>query len=168
MSGFVRHVDELSGFPMAPRGGSERFGATVASFGREIGLEGLGVMLTTVEPGKRAFPFHNHLGNDEMFVILEGEGVYRIGADEVAVRAGSVCGAPRGGPDRAHQLINTGDVPLRYLGISTANDPDIVEYPDSGKFAAIAVAPGRSFMEAHLRVVARREDGRDYWDGEDV
>ncbi|MEM8787951.1 MAG: cupin domain-containing protein [Pseudomonadota bacterium] len=151
---------------MAPQQGSENFAATVASFGHKIGLKGLGVMYIQVDPGKRGFPFHNHLGNDEMFVILEGEGIYRFGDQEHPVKAGDVCGAPRGGPETAHQIINTGDKPLKYLGISTANDPDICEYPDSGKFAAIGIAPGTSFMDAHLRVVAKREDGRDYWEGE--
>ena len=162
----VLHIDEAGGFPMGPVDGSDRFGATVAPMGAALGLTGLGAMLTTVEPGKRAFPFHNHLGNDEMFVVLEGEGLYRFGEGEYPVRAGSVCGAPKGGPETAHQLINTGTGPLRYLGISTTQDPDIAEYPDSGKFAAFAVAPGPDFQNAHLRFVGRRSDSRNYWEGE--
>jgi uncharacterized cupin superfamily protein len=168
MSGPVLHIDDISGFPMAPEGGSERFGATVGPMGEALGLTHLGAMLTTVAPGKRAFPFHNHLGNDEMFVILEGEGVYRFGSAEYPVRAGCVCGAPKGGPDHAHQLVNTGDKPLRYIGISTRHDPEVVEYPDSGKYAAMAIAPGADFMSAHLKVVGRSGDSLDYWDGEEL
>ena len=166
MTNPVKSLSSLAGFPLEPEGGSDRFGAVVASFGSEIGLKGLGVMQVTVEPGKRAFPFHNHLGNDEMFVILEGEGVFRFGEEEYPVSAGDVCGAPKGGPDTAHQLINTGTTTLRYLGVSTMNDPDIAEYPDSGKFGAFAVAPGESFISAHLRHIGKREDARDYWEGE--
>jgi uncharacterized cupin superfamily protein len=164
----VFHTDEATPFPAGPPGGSERFGAEVLPFGQDMGLGGLGAMLTIVPPGKRAFPFHNHLGNDEVFVILEGEGTYRFGDDEYPVRAGSVCGAPRGGPDKAHQLINSGDKPLKYIGISTLQDPDVVEYPDSGKFAAIAIAPGDSFMAAHLKALGRRGESLDYWDGEEI
>jgi uncharacterized cupin superfamily protein len=164
----VQSLAALTGFPLSPEDGSKRFGAEVASFGAQIGLKGLGVMQVTVQPGKRAFPFHNHLGNDEMFVILEGEGTYRFGAVEHAVVAGDVCGAPKGGPDTAHQLINTGTVVLRYLGISTMNDPDIAEYPDSGKFGAFAVAPGENFMSAHLKHIGKREDAHDYWEGEEL
>ena len=166
MSGPVKQLGEGDGFPMAPEQGSERFGAKITPVGAAVGLKGLGAMYVEVEPGKRAFPFHNHLGNDEMFVVLEGEGTYRFGDGEHAVAAGSVCGAPKGGPETAHQLINTGSTTLKYLGISTMNDPDIVEYPDSDKFAALGIAPGADFMSAHLRVVAKREDNRDYWDGE--
>jgi len=96
------------------------------------------------------------------------EGGDRFGSAEHPVRAGDVCAAPRGEPDTAHQLINTGTRPLRYLGISTANDPEIAEYPDSGKFAAIGMAPGASFLDAHIKHVGIREDGRDYWEGEDL
>ena len=168
MTNPIQSLGELTGFPLAPEDGSERFGAEVSSFGAQIGLKGLGVMQVTVQPGKRAFPFHNHLGNDEMFVILEGKGTYRFGAEEHPVTAGDVCGAPKGGPDTAHQLINTGAGVLRYLGISTMNDPDVAEYPDSGKFGAFAVAPGENFMSAHLKHIGKREDERDYWEGEDL
>lgn len=161
----VVSMHEVDGFPMQ-RGTGDLFAAKVAPIGRMIGSTGLGAMLTVVAPGKRAFPFHNHLGNDEMFVILEGEGTYRFGADEYPVKAGDVCAAPQGGPDTAHQLINTGTGTLRYLGISTMNDPDVVEYPDSGKYAAMAVAPGPDFQHAHLKVIGRAEDTLDYWEGE--
>ena len=166
MSAPVVRLSEAEGVPMTPEGGSETFGAEVASIGRRLGLGALGAMYVSVAPGKRAFPFHNHLGNDEMFVILDGEGTYRFGDNEYPVSAGDVCGAPRGGPDTAHQLINTGTHTLRYIGVSTTQDPDIAEYPDSGKFAAIGIFPGKSFMDAHLRHVGKREDGRDYWEDE--
>ena len=164
----VLNINDTQAFPMAPEAGSDRFGAMVSPIGKAIGLKGLGCMFVTVEPGNRAFPFHNHLGNDEMFVILEGEGTYRFGDSEHAVKAGDVCGAPRGGPETAHQIINTGPVTLKYLAISTMQDPEVVEYPDSGKFAAIAVAPGRDFMSAHLKVIGRAEETLGYWDGEEV
>ncbi|MDE2789493.1 MAG: cupin domain-containing protein [Paracoccaceae bacterium] len=167
MSQNVVGLSEVKGFSRIPEG-STRFGATVAPIADRIGLTQLGCMYTVVEPGRRAFPFHNHLGNDEMFVILEGEGVYRYGETESSVKAGDICGAPKGGPDTAHQLINTGSSSLRYLSISTRNDPDVVEYPDSGKFAAVAIQPGPDFMNAHLRFVGRLSSQVDYFDGEEL
>ena len=165
----VVSVADLEGFPMGPEGGSDRMGAKlIGQMGDALGLTGLGLTYTVVEPGKRAFPFHNHLGNDEAFVILDGAGLYRFGTGEYPVKPGDVCGAPKGGPDRAHQLINTGDTDLRYIGISTRQDPDVVEYPDSGKFAAVAIAPGAHFMAAHLRFVGRVEETRNYWEGEET
>ncbi len=163
----VVNVHDAKAFSNRP-GESRKFGALIAPLSGALGLSGLGAMFVTVEPGRRAFPFHNHLGNDEMFVILEGAGTYRFGETEYPVKVGDVCAAPRGGADTAHQIINSCDKPLKYLGISTSNDPDIAEYPDSGKFAALGIAPGPSFGAAHFKHVGRREDARDYWEGEDV
>lgn len=159
-------LSDAQAIPMQPDAPSERFGAMVAPLGDSLGLTGLGAMLVSVEPGKRAFPFHSHVGNDEMFVIIEGEGTYRFGDAEHPIKQGDVCAAPKGGPETAHQIINTGTGPLKYLGLSTRSDPDIVEYPDSGKVAAMAIWPGKSFFDAHFKQVIRPEDGRDYWEGE--
>lgn len=153
-------------FDFGPVGGSDTFGARLTQLGAGLNLKGLGINLTEVPPGKRAFPFHNHLANDELFIILEGEGTFRIGQEEIPVGPGDVCGAPRGGAETAHQLINTGQTTLRYYAISTKNDPEVVEYPDSGKFSVSAIWPGEDFMKAHLRHVGRREQLLDYWDGE--
>ncbi|MEO1422253.1 MAG: cupin domain-containing protein [Pseudomonadota bacterium] len=167
MAGPVLNIHDANGFPMAPEGAT-KIGATIAPIGRALGMTGLGCMYVQVEPGKRAFPFHNHLGNDEMFVILEGTGTYRFGEGEHPVKAGDVCAAPRGGPNTAHQIINTGGIPLKYMGISTSNDPDVCEYPDSGKFSAIAIAPGQDFFSAHLNYVGRRDTAVDYFGVEDT
>lgn len=163
----VLNVDEAEGFPMAPPGGgSDRFGAFIQPVGRKIGLRKLGCMVTTVEPGRRAFPFHNHHGNDEMFVVLEGTGEIRIGEAVHPLRAGDIVGCPAGGRDTAHQIINTGSGPLKYLGISTTQDPEVVEYPDSDKVAVLAIGEGNDFMTARLRQVNRFGEGLDYWEGE--
>lgn len=163
----VANAFDAKGFSNVPEG-SSRFGANIVPLSEQLALPGLGCMFVTVEPGRRAFPFHNHLGNDEMFIIVEGEGIFRFGDDEFPVKAGDVCSAPRGGPNTAHQIINTGSGSLKYFGISTLNDPDIAEYPDSGKFAALGIAPGSSFFDAHIKHVGKREDAREYWDGEEL
>ncbi len=145
-------------------GHGDTFAAQLAPIGKTLGLEKLGTMLTVVPPGKRAFPFHVHHANDELFVILAGQGEYRYGDATYPVKAGDVCAAPAA--DEAHQLINTGKTELRYLSVSTKLDPEVVEYPDSGKFAAISYGRGNSFANARLRYVGREDTSLDYWDGE--
>ncbi|MCW5715851.1 MAG: cupin domain-containing protein [Bauldia sp.] len=135
------------------------------SFGQMLGLQGLGASYNIVPPGKSSCPYHNHHIEDEMFVILAGEGSYRFGETLHAVKAGDVLGAPAGGPDRAHQLINTGRVPLVYLGISTNCTTEVVEYPDSGKFLVSSRA-GRDAGVNPLRFIGRTEASLDYWEGE--
>jgi uncharacterized cupin superfamily protein len=76
-----------------------------------------------------------------------------------------VCCPP--GADGAHQIINTGKTPLRYLALSTTEDPEVVEYPDSGKYGVIAGRPiGGRPTDARFNVFAFKKDAVDYWAGE--
>lgn len=135
-----------------------------ASMGARLGLTDLGVSYGEVPPGKSGCPFHNHHVEEELFVILSGEGDYRFGPHRYSVKPGDVLGAPAGGPETAHNLINTGSVPLKYLAISSNAKTEIVEYPDSGKFMAKSRKPGEA--TARFRFVGRQTSEVDYWDGE--
>ncbi|WP_454848954.1 cupin domain-containing protein [Rhizobium binxianense] len=132
------------------------------SFGALLGLAGLGISYNEVPPGKSSCPFHNHHVEDELFYVIEGTGEYRFGTECHPIRKGDVLGAPAGGPETAHQIINSGTTTLIYLGISTKAKTEIVEYPDSGKFLAKTNRDdGQRF-----RHIGRREAGLDYWDDE--
>ena len=63
--------------------------------------------------------------------------------------------------------MNTGSVELRYLAVSTRLYPELVEYPDSGKFATMHER-GRAPDGAPqmFRYFGREQDSLDYWDGE--
>lgn len=138
-----------------------RFGGRIGSIGPLIGARKLGYNLTAVAPGKAAFPKHSHRANEEMFFVLEGHGELRIGDAVHPVRAGDVIACPPGGPDTAHQLVNTGAIELRFLAVSTMEYPEVCEYPDSGKFlAATGMQPG------DLRQIGRLGESLDYWEGE--
>jgi uncharacterized cupin superfamily protein len=166
MSEAVKPVMNIADVPLRDSAHGDRFAAKVGSFGGKIGSTGMGVMLHVVEPGKAAFPFHAHHQTAELFVILEGEGTYRFGADRYPVKAGDVLAAPTGGPETAHQIINTGGAPLKYLGVS-ANPGvgDVVEYPDSKKFA-VSSRFDWATGKGGVRYVGRTENSLDYWDGE--
>lgn len=161
---------ELQPLPdaFAPTGpAAERFGMRMGVIGPYIGAQKLGYNLTTIPPGKRAFLFHNHRVNEEMFFILEGSGEVRIGEERHPIRQGDVITCPPGGADTAHQIINTGDVELKFLAVSTALYPEVAEYPDSGKFAVRAENPmGPDGKQHGLRFVGRADASLDYWEGE--
>jgi uncharacterized cupin superfamily protein len=112
--------------PLLDRGNGEKF---VAKWGRVaplLGLSNLGCAVHVVPPGKRAFPFHRHHVADELFFIVSGEGEYRWGNKVFPLRPGDIIAAPAG--TESHQIINTGDGELRYLGISTLGSVDVVDY----------------------------------------
>ena len=143
------------------------FAARVAPISTAIGAKKLAYNITEVQPGKRAFPKHNHHVNEELFVILDGTGTLRWGDEELPVRKGDFICCPPGGPEVAHQLVNTGDEPLRYLALSTAEGTDVFQYPDSGKFGVVASRkPGTSPLEAPFAGFYVEDARVGYWDGE--
>ncbi len=58
----------------------DRYEARRGRIGAALGASLLGCRLTEVPPGKRAWPFHHHHANQEMFVILAGTETLRFGA----------------------------------------------------------------------------------------
>lgn len=156
-------VLNIADIPLTDHGHGEAFAARQGAVGPLIGAKQLGCRLVVVPPGKKGWPYHAHHVNEEMFVILDGSGTLRLGGAEQPVRAGDVIACPAGGSETAHQILNTGEVELRYLAISTMRSPELVEYPDSGKFQVISSAPGTG---QRMRYIGRADTSLDYWDGE--
>lgn len=160
-------VINIADIPLTGHGHGEAFAAKLGQIGPLIGARQLGCRLVVVPPGKKAWPHHAHHVNEEMFVILEGQGTLRLGSAEHPVKTGDVIACPAGGAETAHQLVNSGETELRYLAISTMLWPEVVEYADSGKFAVLSgSAPGGDKTARRLWYVGRAEDTLDYWDGE--
>jgi uncharacterized cupin superfamily protein len=148
-------------------GHGNRYACTMGEIGGRLGSKRLGYNLTVIPAGKRAFPFHNHRINEEMFFVVEGRGAVRIGDQTHAIRAGDVIACPPGGPEAAHQLINDSDADLKILAVSSMMWPEIVDYPDSGKFGVrLMVQDADGTEQTAFRFIGRMGSAVDYWDGE--
>ena len=66
----------------------------------------------TVIPPECSFGMHKHENNNEFYVVLEGEGIYYQGDEEVAVKKGSIM---MNAPYTAHGIVNTTDRDLALL-----------------------------------------------------
>jgi len=73
------------------------------------------VFVVVLEPDE-APPLHKHDDTEQVFYILEGEGILKIGAEqkEIAVRPTDVVRIP---PATLHTIQCTSQKPLRYLAI---------------------------------------------------
>ena len=163
----TRPILNLSELQFIDFGNGKEYAARIGAIGRRLGAQKLGYNLTVLPPGKRAFPFHHHRVNEEMFFVVEGEGEVRIGPERFPIRQGDVIASVPGGPEHAHQIINTSSRELRYLAVSTKLSPEIAEYPDSGKFGVLAEYPDEAGGKPlAFRFVGRPAQGLDYWDGE--
>jgi len=143
-------------------GHGDSFSAAVGRIARTLGMKKLGCTLVELQPGKRAWPYHGHHAQEELFVVLEGHGSIRYADATHPVRAGDVIFTPPG-PDQAHQIVNDSDASLRYLAFSSMDSPEICYYPDSAKIGAFHTTADGGFAG----FMVRENADTDYWDGED-
>ncbi len=146
-----------------------RGGETVRAVKRDLGSAAgsirTGLNYVTVDPGKLHAPPHCHSAEEEIFVVLDGDGTLEltpaprardlgIGEESEAVRAGSVLARPAG--TRVAHSFRAGDRGLTLLAYGTRDPNDIAYYPRSNKV----------FLRG-AGVIARLEH-LDYWDGEEL
>ncbi|MEE4410068.1 MULTISPECIES: cupin domain-containing protein [unclassified Serratia (in: enterobacteria)] len=132
-----------------------------ARLGTGTAAHKLGASIDVVAPGMRSCPYHFHYAQEEMFIVLEGSGTLRVAGEQLPIKSGDVIFIPPG-PAYPHQIINTSALPLKYLSVSTREQPELVEYPDSGKFQAIAQRDNGQ----PVHYLQRPSASLDYWEGE--
>jgi len=120
--------------------------------GGALGALTTGMRHIAIAPGAESYPPHCHSAEEELFVMLEGDGVLRLGDDEHAVRAGHVVARPAG-TGVAHSFV-AGDDGLAMLAWGTNDPRDLCWYPRS-----------RKVLITGLNLVFRPEP-LDFWDGE--
>jgi uncharacterized cupin superfamily protein len=117
-----------------------------------------------LEPGATQSPYHFHHGGEELLIVLRGTPTLRSPDGERELKEGEVVHFARG-PEGAHQLSNRTDAPVRYVMAAAQGSPEIIEYPDSGKVAAMARTD--SALGGPLFTINRIADAVDYYDGEE-
>ena len=144
----IVNVDEST--PMT----SERDGyrGTHRGLGGPARARRTGLNHVALETGQMAWPPHCHSADEEVFVVLDGEGTLLLGDDEHPVRPLDVVSRPPA-TSVAH-AFRAGDDGLIYLAYGTQEPNDICYYPRSNKIAFWGVG------------VIGRIEPLDYWDGE--
>ena len=127
--------------------------------------EQIGCSLYELPSGHRSWPYHYHTANGEAIYVLRGTGTIRLAGETSEVEAGDYVSLPAD-ESGGHRVINDSDGTLRYLAISTMNDPDLTVYPDSEKMGVYVGAPPGGREERSLEGYYRIEDDVDYWTGE--
>jgi uncharacterized cupin superfamily protein len=97
---------------------------------------GLGGSIWEFQPGAPEYVYHFHHGSDELLVVLRGAPKLRLHDGERMLREGDVVPLPRG-PEGGRAISNPGDSVVRILMLSSNADPDVAEYPETGKLGII-------------------------------
>ncbi|HUZ83885.1 MAG TPA: cupin domain-containing protein [Gaiellales bacterium] len=116
----------------------------------ESPLTGLNYSFTG--PGMLSCPPHCHSAEEELFVVLEGNGWALVGDEELPVRPGHVLARPPG--TRVAHALRGGPDGITYLGYGTRVADDVCFYPRSNKIFWRGVG------------VIGQVERLDYWDGE--
>jgi uncharacterized cupin superfamily protein len=150
----VVHVPDLE----ALERDTATIGRRVRYPGQELGSVKTGIRHAEVFPGKLNAPPHCHAAEEEIFVVLAGDGNLLLweedGVEEHPVRTGSiVCRRP--GTGVAH-AFRGGDAGMTLLMYGTREPNEICYYPRSGKIYFSGVG-----------LITRVGEQLDYWDGED-
>ncbi|HEX8083001.1 MAG TPA: cupin domain-containing protein [Solirubrobacteraceae bacterium] len=121
--------------------------------GRAAGSVTSGLRHVEIAPGAESYPPHVHSAEEELFVVLGGSGVVRLGDDERPVARGSLVARPAGS-GVAHSFA-AGEDGLQLLAYGERDPRDVCWYPRSEKISFRAF--GAIFRVERL----------DYWDGEE-
>ncbi|MHB8060722.1 MAG: cupin domain-containing protein [Gaiellaceae bacterium] len=123
------------------------------NLGDAVGSRTSGLGHVAVAPGKLSCPPHCHSSEEELFVVLEGEGVLLLGDEEYELRQGHVVARPPG-TGVAHVFRGAGSG-LTLLAYGTRRSTDLCFYPRSRKISFRGLG------------VIGRISRVDYWDGEE-
>lgn len=127
----------------------------------------LGCSLYEVPEGKQAWLRHYHEGNAETIYVLSGRGTISLGpeAEEHELSAGDFVALPRG--EAGTHAIEGGESGLRYLMVSTMNEPDITVYPNDDMVGLYAGSPPGGDKEKRSLSTYLDIDAKvPYWDEE--
>jgi uncharacterized cupin superfamily protein len=126
-------------------------------FGPKIGATRMGASVYELPPGQALCPYH-YESDEEWIIVLDGRVSVRHPEGTDTLQAGDTAAFPVG-PAGAHKVFNASDETVRFVMLSTRDEPAWTIYPDSRK---IGVWTGRK--EEH--VLARMGENLGYYDGE--
>ena len=103
----------------------------------------LGASVWELQPGGENWN-HFHHASEELLLVLRGRPTVRTPDGDRELNEGDVLTFPRG-PSGAKAITNATDEVARILIVSTNVEPDVAEYPDSGKVGIWVNGQGRFF-----------------------
>ncbi|MDS0474115.1 cupin domain-containing protein [Natrinema sp. 1APR25-10V2] len=128
-----------------------------------VDADDLGCSLYELPPGRRSWPYHYHTANEEAIYVLAGDGQLRTEDGLEPLSTGDFISLPAD-ESGGHRLVNDGEETLRYLAISTMNEPDVTIYPDMEKFGVFVGSPPGGRDERSFHGYYNIGDETTYWD----
>lgn len=103
-----------------------------APLATKMGSKKLGFHTEILPPKKFSCPYHFHHSEEELFLVLDGKAILRQADQFREVSRGDLIFFINGS-EGAHQFYNHTDKPFKFFALSTMDDFEVCEYPDSKK-----------------------------------
>jgi uncharacterized cupin superfamily protein len=137
------------------------FNCLRARIGRQVGSKKVGASLWELPEGQAAYPYHWHVAEEELLIVLDGTPSLRTPDGWRELGEGEVLSFPCGEAG-AHQIVNRTEKPVRFLAVSN-QQPDIIVRPDSQTIGVAERRPEGGGIWAQFRLA----DEVDYFEGEE-
>jgi uncharacterized cupin superfamily protein len=106
-------------------------GGTMADVGRTVGSKTIGLVIQTIAPAHFSSRRHKHMFQEEILVVMSGEGTLHHGDQRIPMSAGDcVCYLPEDA--EAHNFENTGTADLVVWAFGNRFPYEVALYPDQG------------------------------------
>ena len=116
-------VQKIGGSPLNERGGQASY--LLLDKG-QFGSSRLSVTWVEGKPGSEQ-QVHAHEANEQVYVIVRGRGLMRVGDEQESVEPGDLVFIP---PKTGHAIRNDGDEPLVYVSATSPPfDRDALKWP---------------------------------------
>jgi uncharacterized cupin superfamily protein len=109
----------------------EGIGGTMSDVGRTVGSKTIGLLIQTIAPGQFSSRRHKHVYQEEILIVMSGEGLMHHGDERIPLRPGDcICYLPE--DPEAHTFENTGTSDAVIWAFGNRFNHEIALYPDQG------------------------------------
>ena len=127
-----KNIINLEGLEFKPGQPNENYRYESAPLASVMGAKKLGFHAEILLPGNFSCPYHFHHSEEELFLVLGGKAILRqAGKFREVVRGDLIFFV--NSPEGAHQFYNHTHEPFKFMALSTVDEFEVCEYPDSKK-----------------------------------
>jgi len=125
------HRIKLSDLRPFPYSFGPGIGGSMADVGRNVGSQTIGLTIQTIAPGNLSSRRHKHVFQEEILIVMSGEGILHHGDERIPVGPGDcVCYLPS--DPEAHCFENRGSADLVVWSFGNRFNHEVALYPDHG------------------------------------
>lgn len=122
---------KLSNVAPFPYSFGDGIGGTMVDVGRTVGSKTIGLNIQTIAPGHFSSRRHKHVFQEEILIVMSGEGLLHHGDERIPVGAGDcVCYLPE--DPEAHTFENIGARDAVIWAFGNRFNHEVALYPDQG------------------------------------